>query len=122
MSGVWRISEDGISTRLGSGDGVVAFLHGVVVGDGRHFEWQRFSFPIPKGLFEKDKPSSKQSSFKLDRSGRKIVIRVPHWFLVVMSSLVASIPWLAWRFSVRTLLIAITLVAVGLGAIAMILT
>ena len=59
----------------------------------------------------------KQSSFKIDRSGGKLVIRVPYWFLLVGSSLMAAVPWLPWRFTLRTLLIATTLVAVVLGLI-----
>jgi hypothetical protein len=45
---------------------------------------------------------------------------VPHWFLVVSATILATLPWirqLRWRFSLRTLLIATTLVAVVLGAI-----
>jgi hypothetical protein len=45
---------------------------------------------------------------------------VPHWFLVLLSATIASAPWvrqLKWRFSLRTLLIAMTLVAVLLGAV-----
>jgi hypothetical protein len=44
----------------------------------------------------------------------------PHWFLVLLCATFAATPWmnkLKWRFSVRTLLIATTLVAVVLGAI-----
>jgi hypothetical protein len=43
---------------------------------------------------------------------------IPHWLIVSMIALSASVPWLPWwssRFSVRTLLIARTLVAVVLG-------
>ena len=38
-------------------------------------------------------------------------------FLVLVSGLLALTPWLRWRFSLRTLLIATTLVAVMLGLI-----
>ncbi len=44
-------------------------------------------------------------------------IRVPYWSLVSLSAIFAAIPWLRWRFSLRTLLIATTLIAVGLGAV-----
>ena len=44
-------------------------------------------------------------------------IRVPYWSLVSLSAVFAYLPWLHWRFSLRTLLIATTLVAVLLGAI-----
>ena len=43
---------------------------------------------------------------------------VPYWFLVLLSVAdLPSHPWLRWRFSLRTLLIATTLVAVVLGII-----
>jgi hypothetical protein len=42
---------------------------------------------------------------------------LPHWLLVLFTATLAFAPWIKWRFSLRTLLIATTLVAVGLGAI-----
>ena len=45
------------------------------------------------------------------------IVRAPDWLFVVMCSLAAALPWLPWRFSLRTLLIATTLVAVVLGLI-----
>ena len=46
--------------------------------------------------------------------------RAPYWFLVLLSVTLAVIPWLPWsrRFSLRTLLIATTLIAIMLGVIA----
>jgi hypothetical protein len=41
----------------------------------------------------------------------------PHWIVVIVSGAVAIMPWLRWRFSLRTLLIATTVVAVVLGLI-----
>ena len=41
----------------------------------------------------------------------------PHWFPPVLVLAIAAIPWLRWRFSLRTLLIATTLVALVLGII-----
>lgn len=46
---------------------------------------------------------------------------VPHCFLILLVSILAAISWLPiWhdRFSLRTLLIAMTIIAVGLGLIA----
>ena len=39
------------------------------------------------------------------------------WLLIALSSSLASLSWFHWRFSLRTLLIATTLVAVVLGLI-----
>ena len=41
----------------------------------------------------------------------------PHWFLALFAGTAAAAPWIKWRFSLRTLLIATTLVAVGLAII-----
>ena len=45
----------------------------------------------------------------------------PHWMPALVLAAVAAIPWLRWskRFSLGTLLIATTLIAVGLGIIVM---
>jgi hypothetical protein len=43
---------------------------------------------------------------------------VPHWSLILLSATLAAVPWLPWwstRFSLRTMLIVTTLVAVVLG-------
>jgi hypothetical protein len=46
-------------------------------------------------------------------------IFMPIWFVVLSTAALAPIPWLHWsnRFSLRTLLIATTLLAVALGVI-----
>jgi hypothetical protein len=42
---------------------------------------------------------------------------LPHWFLLGTCMTLATVPWFPYRYSLRTLLIGITAVAVGLGAI-----
>ena len=42
---------------------------------------------------------------------------LPYWFPVLLSTALATAPWIRWRFTTRTLLIATTLVAVVLGVI-----
>lgn len=46
-------------------------------------------------------------------------IMVPHWFAALTIGTLGALPWLRWskRFSLRTLLIATTLIAVGSGLI-----
>jgi hypothetical protein len=44
-------------------------------------------------------------------------VQTPNWFPVLVSVALGGVPWLRWRFSLRTLLIAMTLVAVVLGVI-----
>jgi hypothetical protein len=42
---------------------------------------------------------------------------LPFWFLSLVGTGIAVLPWLPWRFSLRTLLIATTIVAVVLGLV-----
>jgi hypothetical protein len=44
-------------------------------------------------------------------------IRVPCWFSVLLTGMLAAVVWLPWRFRLRTLLMATTLVAVVLGLV-----
>jgi hypothetical protein len=49
-----------------------------------------------------------------------VVASIPLWVLVVVGSLLAATPWIGhfkWRFSLRTLLIGMTLVAIALGLV-----
>jgi hypothetical protein len=60
--------------------------------------------------------------FNLDRESRFgwwLDITVPHWFLASVLMIFTAIPWIPWsnRFSLRTLLVATTLVAVVLGLV-----
>jgi hypothetical protein len=47
------------------------------------------------------------------------LISVPYWFLFPTCAVLAAVPWIQWsrRFSLRSLLIATTLVAVVLGVV-----
>src|SRR4051812_44350828 len=50
--------------------------------------------------------------------GTTWMIAVPHWFAIIFVAAVAALPWIrptAWKFSLRTLLIATTLVGIVLG-------
>jgi hypothetical protein len=44
-------------------------------------------------------------------------VAIPHWAALIICSIVGAAPWLPTRFSLRTLLLAMTLIAVGLGLI-----
>lgn len=46
-------------------------------------------------------------------------IQAPHWFWLTIFATIAALPWIKWRFSLRTLLIVVTLFALFSGAIAM---
>jgi hypothetical protein len=63
--------------------------------------------------------SQLQRRWMFARSLGKIdmVVAFPHWVPTIIFGAVGAAPWLPWRFSLRTLLIVTTLVAVGVGLI-----
>jgi hypothetical protein len=68
----------------------------------------------PLGLFE---GPSELPSFEVVRFGAWTFFKVPYWMLVPSFAILAGAPWVPRRFSLRTLLITTTLVAVGLGTV-----
>jgi hypothetical protein len=56
-------------------------------------------------------PTRLLGNFYLSPSG----IIMPYWLLILLTAVAGAMPWLQLRFSLRTLLIAITLVALALG-------
>ena len=75
--------------------------------------------PLVTGLITKALVYSGALSMKLPLRLNGAGPLVPIWFLVVLTSALATLPWIQWtsRFSLRTLLSATTLVAVVLGLI-----
>jgi hypothetical protein len=60
------------------------------------------------------------AGFFVEDTGNGFLVGIPYWFPVLLSAALAAAPWLPWwskRFSLRTLLIATTLIAVVLGLI-----
>lgn len=59
-------------------------------------------------------------SFSLNVSGGSFATTIPYWFLVLISGSLSAAPWVRWsnRFSLRTLLIVMTLIAALFGVIA----
>jgi hypothetical protein len=47
-------------------------------------------------------------------SPNNVPIHIPHWCLVALIATLAATPWMSWRFSLRTMLLATALVAVVL--------
>ena len=92
----------------GSGAVIVASENGelgILLGDspwsGWHWSTARFPKPRHVPLW--------------DWIGR--AVRFPYWSTVVICAAVASIPWLPYRFSLRTMVIVTALVAVVLGLV-----
>jgi hypothetical protein len=55
------------------------------------------------------------AGFLLRRGSNNFDLFMPYWFLTLLSLSLAPLAWLHRRFSLRTLLIATTVIAVGLG-------
>ena len=55
---------------------------------------------------------SKAFKFESYFASSQWYVATPCWFLVITLGTLGALPWIKWRFSVRTLLIATTLVAV----------
>ena len=56
-------------------------------------------------------------SFKFVKVPSGFRVYLPFWLFVAASATLGAIPWLRFRFSLRTLLIATTVVAIALGVI-----
>jgi hypothetical protein len=91
-------------------------------------DWKYLHFPMrgisnetggPFAVFPVSVPDSAifivpriSSPFVLGPRGRtNYDVSLPYWLLVFSAASVSAVPWIRWRFSVRTLLIATTLVA-----------
>jgi hypothetical protein len=63
----------------------------------------------------KARPVNQQ--FDWTANGREIRIEFPTWVPAILAVSLAAAPWIRWRFSLRTLLIATTLIAVVMGMV-----
>jgi hypothetical protein len=98
-------------------DGQNSYWLGSVVGEMRfatpmtHSQgiwWHTYDTPA-KEWVKDELPKRSVVGFWAGQSG----IIVPHWFFVMVCTATAALPWMS--FSLRTLLIATTILAVGLG-------
>ena len=55
--------------------------------------------------------------FEYKLTGNQSLLVVPYWPAILLSATLATLPWFPSRFSLRTMLIATTLVAVVLGLV-----
>jgi hypothetical protein len=83
--------------------------------------WRRFRNPLSKSDLETEANASKASfralGFQWRVFGNGWRVAVPLWFPTAVWAGLGAAPWLRWRFSLGTLLIATTLVALVLGAV-----
>jgi hypothetical protein len=94
--------------RVGSNSGTVYFVNmrnPVRPSFGKLSHGWHYDFLAP---FAVDAP------FEFTNAG-ELFVQVPIWLPVALFALAAYVPSMFWRFSLRTLLIAMTLVAAGFG-------
>jgi hypothetical protein len=101
---------------------VIGWNAGSVRGEIAFSSWHTSSLDIPNWKYENYQPDYNEPLPKggfLFRVGNgALFVFAPHCSLVLVACIFAALPWVRfWRFSLRTLLIATTLVAVGLGLI-----
>ena len=114
---------DGIEVPMVRMNGIsVSSVHGVVIldtfseryGKQRLTSWHVYSSKLTPDIAEN---FVGQPTFRISLSKFVSEILFPHWVCVSIAGVLAALPWLPRRFSLRTLLIATTLVAVVLGII-----
>jgi hypothetical protein len=83
-----------------------------------------YSSPPPHGTvtwhrYSLDPNDDMMPGFRWTWSPKYKSFQLPHWFAIIISAVVAGIAWMPWsnRFSLRTPLVATTLVAMVLGAV-----
>jgi hypothetical protein len=74
--------------------------------------WKILSFPPNVEFWS---AGSTNAELGIERTATGYFVAMPHWFTILLTATVAALPWFKWQFSLRTLLIATTLVAVALG-------
>jgi hypothetical protein len=97
-----------------SADGVVSFYSVIDLTDEEGFQW-RIDSERRHSDTPRDYVTNESWYFRYQGD---LSVSVPHWFLVALIAVFGICPWIRWskRFSLRTLLIATTLVAAGLAA------
>ncbi len=75
------------------------------------YPWLKYGSTSPKNFFPLEKTFL---GFGQNRTQRGAAIVIPLWFLVLVAAAAAGRQWLSWRFSLRTMLLAMTLAAVAL--------
>jgi hypothetical protein len=92
-----------------TGGSYISLPRGSRIGNKPGFEWH----------YNAVRPDPDLKPFMWDRRPQSLSVRVPAWCCASFFVLLAALPWIRFRFTTRTLLIATTLVAVVLGLIAL---
>jgi hypothetical protein len=108
---VFHVGRSKVLSTLGSSGGTVYFARGTILP----------AAPVGKAIlgfrYGADKVHTASNQFEWKTLFGKVFIRFPYWLPVGFSLTLAALPWVRWRVSLRTLLIATTLLAVILGLV-----
>ncbi|MEX2171703.1 MAG: hypothetical protein WD851_20460 [Pirellulales bacterium] len=111
---ITRTNSQKIKTTIGSQFGTVYFAHFDAYlgykGTGNSYAPHGWTYRTREAYFLKDK-------FVWRRGPISLNIVLPHWVLAMIVVLISLVVWLPRRFSLRTLLIAMTIIAAWLGLI-----
>ena len=93
----------------------------IEIGNHRHTSsvpkraWEFRTLPLDNSV---EYPKPALIGIYTDATGSDIQILMPFWLVTLLVATIATAPWIPRRFSLRTLLIGTTLVAILLGLIA----
>jgi hypothetical protein len=116
---VAKFERNQMATSLDSGSAIITFAR---------LDYSKIS-PVPMEPYDwrwegnqpitEDSPEITGPSFQWSRERVGSAVSFPHWFPAIEFAALAAILWIPWsnKFSLRTLLIATTLVAVVLGLV-----
>jgi hypothetical protein len=114
---VYRVSPNMVATTIGASSGTVYLVRlDNLMATGNTYEAHGWEYAS-------DKPTevSPKWQFTMGHLANSAVgvvnVHLPFWLIALSWAVLAMLPWLRWRFSLRTLLIAMTLIAVGLGVV-----
>jgi hypothetical protein len=116
---VTSVNKSRMATTLGSTSGAVYFARSD--GSPLQFKTRNGGFAVVTAVetkgwkYASDKPARLESMFLWKVVGKDLMIQIPIWLSAIPLATLAAAPWIRYRFSLRTLLIATTLVAVALG-------
>lgn len=112
---------DNISGPLASSTGFgITSRHdgvGLVINSGYRSQWRIVKYPPNEDFSSAVDYETVLGFVQYQTMANGFRIRVPYWSLILLSAISGGLPWLSYRFSLRTLLIATTVIAAVLGLV-----
>jgi hypothetical protein len=116
---VYRMNPSMVETIIGATSGKVYFVRIDVGATGVPYKVHGWEYLRAKTA-DVDVSKLRLSKLQSKSTVRSVNVHLPYWLVTLSCAVLAAFPWIQYakRFSLRTLLIATTLVAMGLGIIA----